>query len=281
MSGLLVAAGPAPPDSWQAGVVALGLALLALSLATAWAGLAKRNPLMQPPARAAALLAVLLDLGVVLYRNLVQAWACPVEDNFDSVLLFVVMLGGLLFYIGPRRSAGVRRGGSAADLVILPLMILMQVVAAIIPLGGFRQFAFAGAWRPIHLGAMLVSLLPLTAAAVAGVMYLWLDRALRRKSDPGAMGAVPSLERLDRLMHHAAGVGFVLLTISIFAGVLLLARQASASWVKLAAAGAAWTMYLVSLSTRLAPRLGGRPVAAMCIAALGLVLLAYVAAHWQ
>lgn len=275
------------PTGWQTLSVLAGLALLLAGLIAAQLAFAKRSQASRWLGLAAVLGAMLTNLAVVLYRNLLARWSCPIEDNFDSLLLFVVMLGGLLFYLGRmgRRpdvdSPPARR--SAVDLILLPLMIAMQLAAASMYFGGFRQFAFAGAWRPIHLGSLLIALLLVTAAAAAAVMFLLLDSALRHKDGGRVIGAVPSLERLDRLMHRASAGALALLAVSVFTGVLIIWQAGGQGLpvVKLLAAALACLVYVAVLSVRLAPRMRGRLTAWLCILGLAMVLLAYVAMHWQ
>jgi ABC-type uncharacterized transport system permease subunit len=255
-------------------------------------GFIRRNPRLRTFGRAAALLGLLADLGLVLDRNIV-AWSCPVEDNFDTALLFAVMLGGVLFYLVMlyRQSApaeGLPRR-SVIDLVLLPLMILMQTAAAAICFGGFHHFQFTGAWRPAHLSAQLIATLLMAAAAVAAVLYLLLNRSLRRKTGDRLLGGAPSLERLEALMRHAVLWGFVLLTLSMIVGLMMLTQAGGKSGLqmglaqkaKLLAAFAAWLVYAGAIATRFAPRFRGKWVAWLCILGFLLLLAAYAAAQME
>ena len=280
------------PTAYQAALVLAAMVVLAAGVALSWAGFLRGNRKLRRIGRAAALVGLLADLGLVLDRNIV-AWACPVEDNFDTALLFAVMLGGVLFYLVMLYRQGAPIAGlsrqSVIDLVLLPLMLLMQAAAAAICLGGFRQFQFTGVWRPAHLSAQLIATLLMAAAAVAAVLYLLLNRSLRRKSGDRMLGGAPSLERLETLMHHAVRWGFVLLTLSMIVGLMMLTQSAGpagsrmglAQRAKLVAAAAAWLVYAGSLATRFAPRFRGRWAAWLNIVGFVLLLAAYVAVQLE
>lgn len=294
---ILTLAATAAPTTGQVLWVLVGLVLLGIGLGLTWSGFSVNDARLRRIGRAAALLGLLVDLAMVLLRSVVWRRNCPIDDNFDSVLLFTVLLGGVLFYLVTTYRRPIRRSGSAPppaapprrsiiDLVLLPLMIVMQLLAASIGVGGFRSFGFTGVWKPMHLGSLFVASVLTAAAAAAGVMYLLGDRALRRKRGAGVLGGLPSLERLEALMQHAVLWAFVLLSLSIVTGVLILVGLPGgpvdvARWVKLYPALGSWVVFAIVLAVRLAPRFRGRSVAWLCILGFALLLSTYVVVQWQ
>ncbi|MDD4890846.1 MAG: cytochrome c biogenesis protein CcsA [Phycisphaerae bacterium] len=282
---------PIAPTPGQLGWVLLALVLLSIGLGMSWAGFVERNPRLRRVGRGLALAGLLIDLALILWRNMVGRRACPIQDNFDSVLLFVVLLGGVLFYLvmiyrrpmlpeaGPRRSV--------IDVVLLPLMIAMQGMAVAIYFGGYRNFKFTDLWQQLHLAFLLTATLLSAAAAVGAIMYLLMNRALRRKKTESLLGGLPSLERLETLMQHAVLWVFILLTLSAVIGMLLRAGvgvtggPVHVSLAKLSLAVASWFVYGVLLAIRFVPRYRGRSVAWLCMFGFGLMLATYVVVQWQ
>lgn len=232
--------------------------------------------------RLLALVAILLDLGLVILRS-VQANTWPIANNFDSVVLFVAMLGGLMFYllvISRGRTGAAGRGQRGiTDLILLPLMLLFQVFATAVYFG-FRQFTFGDVWHFLHLASLIMGTLLFAAAAVCGVMYMLGDRALRRKRTDGVLTGLPSLERLERLIQHTVLLGFPLLTFGIVVGGLMAfeGRGRGVNWLawpnvlKIVVGMAAWAVFAVVLHVRFVPRFRGRSAAWFSVA--GFVLLA-------
>ncbi len=171
--------------------------------------------------------------------------------------------------------------------MLLPLVLLAQAVGLVLAwpgLGGFRQFASAGVWHPIHLASLIVGTLFLAAAAVAAVMYLLLDRSLRVKR-PGRLPlGLPSLERLEELLLHGVLAGFVLLTAGMVTGAAIAlgasGPNGGAPPAKVWFAFVAWLVLLVALNLRFFPRLRGRRVAWLVVCGFVLLLVTYAAAQW-
>ena len=77
--------------------------------------------------------------------------------------------------------------------------------------------------RP-RLGRVLSRLQRCLWIALAGLLavgYLIQDRNLKRRAFGGLTSRLPALEAMDRLMSIQVGVAFLMLTVSIVLGVLL------------------------------------------------------------
>jgi len=256
-------------------------------------GFVRSNAAHRLAGRLLIAIGIVINLGQVIYRNLTASQLyCPIEDNYDSVLLFVVMLGGVLFYLillgrrpGQAAAANLAPRRPVIDLILLPLMVAFQVIGVILYFEGFRHFGFTGVWRRVHLASLLLACLFAAVSAVAGAGYLLLNRSLRRKAPQGMFGNLPSLERLERLIGHAVTWSFILLTIAVISGIGTLVALGLhtdlARWAKLYPAFGAWIVYGIVVAVRFAPRFRGRPVAWLCILGFGLLMSTYLIVQWQ
>ncbi len=267
-------------------VLAAGL-LTAVALGLLIADRRAGHPALRRLGRVASLAVVALDLALVVYRSLTarpQYW--PIKNNFDSVVLFSAMLGGLMFYLlvigrqrrGSADAAQKSPARSMVDVLLLPLMLLCHVAAVAFYFEGFRQFKFEDIWHRMHLASLIVGSLFFAAAAAGGVFYLRADRALRRKQP----GGLPSLERLESLIQHAVLLGFPLLTFGIITGVLMALRgDGHREWfvwpgiAKTVVAFGAWLIFAVVLHVRFVPRFRGRRAAWFSVAGFVLLVATY------
>ncbi|MCG3179585.1 MAG: hypothetical protein BIFFINMI_01923 [Phycisphaerae bacterium] len=239
-------------------------------------------------------LGLLATLGLIYYRDILTAGepVCPIQNNYDSAVLFAAMTGGLLFYmltVLRRRRSGAPRARSAVDLILLPLMIAATGYAILINLHivPFRVYSQIGQgmWLPIHLASLVIGSLMLVYAAVAGAMYLLVDSALRRKRPSRLADALPSLERLETSMHHGVLWGFWLLTLAVVSGAFLGVNKMRFTFAELLVSPkvwvgtAAWALYALVLNVRMIPRFRGRRAAWFAIAGFGLIVLAYIIAQ--
>ncbi|MEL6349623.1 MAG: cytochrome c biogenesis protein CcsA, partial [Myxococcota bacterium] len=84
------------------------------------------------------------------------------------------------------------------------------------------------AWSWAHLAGVYAGTAAAVIAAAFGVAYLWAERAARHgAASPRSLG-LGSLERLERWVGEAATLGFVLLTIGLVSGVVILSQTPGA-----------------------------------------------------
>jgi ABC-type uncharacterized transport system permease subunit len=270
---------PTTPDTlWLAFTAALSASAIALRLVA----LDRRIDVMRRLSRLLTAVSLLACIGLIVVRDLLIARPiCPIENNFDSAILFAALIGGLSFYM----LAVSRRGrASSADLLFVPVMLGSLCYGLLIGVGvlPFRAYASGGMWRPVHLGMLVLGSLALIYAAVVGLMYLLVDRALRSKARGRLTSALPSLERLEANMRHGVLLGFWLLTIGMLAGLFLVINEPVFTFDKLLSslkfwiATAAWLVYALVLNVQVIPQFRGRRAAWFSIAGFVLVAATYV-----
>ena len=131
----------------------------------------------------------------------------------------------------------------------------------------------------MHLAGVYLGTLGCAVAAVAGAMYLFVERQLKAKRNPRGLLRLASLERLERLIVQSATLGFALLTLGLVSGVVILwDRHDLAGWwasPKVLLATAAWAVYALVMNVRIATMFRGRRAAWLAIGGLVLLLGVY------
>lgn len=226
-------------------------------------------------------LVALLCLGGFVYRVAIvhKAWV-PVQAHVDGLLLIGLLLAPAILYIQSRpRLFGL-------SLFALPLLTLIVAWGVCSTLWTYRPFSldtFAPAWTVFHLSVTYVGLLCCAMGAAGGAMYLFVQGRLKAKAGLGQVNPMASLETLETLIVRAATLGFVLLTLSLISGLVMVTNSAEATslgkawWSspKVWLAASAWVVYAVLINVRSFTTVRGRRAAWLAIAGLVLVLATY------
>ena len=268
------------------------LALVALTLLSATsavvatlalkAALAGRKT--QGRLQAALVLAVALGtLGLLILRwQQVPGWNL-LHAHVDGLLLIVFLLAWVHLYLETRpRLMGVAP-------FVLPLMTLLLSWAVCASAWTYKPFHLDSlwpVWRAVHLGCVYLGTLSAAVAAMAGAAYLVFERRLKHKHLPlagAATGAkVASLEAVEGVIVRAATLGFVLLSVGLVSGGVImngLGRVDLAPWgwlsPKVLLAVGAWLAYAVVMNVRFASLFRGRRAAWLAIVGFALLLGVY------
>jgi ABC-type uncharacterized transport system permease subunit len=223
----------------------------------------------------------LLCLGSFIFRVAIvhQAWQ-PVQAHVDGLLLLAVLLGFATVYIQSRPKL------FGLSIFVLPLLTLILGWGVCATLWTYRAFdldTFTPAWAVFHLTATYLGLLGCAIGAAAGAMYLFVQGRLKSKAGMGQVNPMASLETLETLIIRAATLGFVLLTLSLVSGFVMVTQSdavtslGKAWWSspKVWLAAAAWVVYAVLINVRSFSTVRGRRAAWLAIAGLVLVLATY------
>ena len=265
------------------------LILLTLLALAAWAlSLRSLVPAAAPPAGAATasqalptaqalVLAITLGAAALfLYRWLAEhgSWQ-PVSAHVDGLLLIAALIGALVLYVQARPGV---TGFAAFALPVLALMLAWAICAAQFTYRPFNLSTLHPLWQVLHLAAVYTGTALAAVAAMAGAMYLYLQRRLKRKHPPAA--PLASLEAVETLIVRTATLGFALLTLGLVAGAVILADEpadlASPAYaVKLTLAGLAWLAYALVMNVRHTSSFRGSRAAWLAIAGLVLLLAIY------
>ncbi|MEM6394361.1 MAG: cytochrome c biogenesis protein CcsA [Planctomycetota bacterium] len=229
-------------------------------------------------------LCVLGAVVVVGGRWAERGWGgLPIGAHVDGLLVLAALLGLSVLYLQNRA----RMGGLAAfGLPMLAFVLLWAVCASAWTYHPFALDTLGGVWRGVHLVGVYGGTLGAVGAAGAGAMYLYVQHRLKDRS-PGSLRGVrglASLESLETLIVRASGLGFVLLTLGLVTGVLViyesdrvLAVLGDPWWgsPKVWLATGAWAVYAVLMNVRWTGELRGRRAAWLAIAGLVLLLGVY------
>lgn len=262
------------------------LALLtALSLAAFGATAARlRRPEAPQAVRYARLSATLVALvgaaaaGLFVYRWLGPngRWQ-PLAAHVDGLLLIAALFAGAIVFIQARpRLVGL----SGFALPLLTLILAWGICASAWTYHPFDLQTLHPVWLAVHLTGVYLGTLSSALSAVAGGMYLFVQGRLKHKLTLGAPGGFASLETLEMLIVRSATLGFVLLTLGLASGVVILTADGSGviggymPW-KIGLAAAAWLVYAVLMNVRYATAFRGRRAAWLSIAGLVLLLATY------
>lgn len=260
----------------------IALTLLALAAcALAWRRLWHPRP--HPTASGAqhglVALIALGSAGVFLVRwiALHGQWK-PVAAHVDGLALIGALLAGAILYIQSRPRLF---GLSAFALPLLVLILAWGICAAAWTYQPFDLDTLDPIWQSVHLVGVYLGTASAAIAAITGGMFLYVQSRLKHKQALRSFGRLASLEALESLIVRTATLGFVLLTLGLLAGLVLLgerAAPATPAWaygIKIALAGAAWLAFAVVMNVRYASRFRGARAAWLAIAGLVLLLVTY------
>ncbi len=194
----------------------------------------------------------------------------PVTNFQESLSAFGLALAVIFIVMNWR----LRRAVIGA--FVAPLIAVMLVSALMVPPeGGAIPEALRSVWLPIHISMAFLGDAALAVAAAAGVLYILLERKMKRKEFGGLFGRMPSLETLDSLSFNLVRFGFVLLTLAILTGTLWAGQQWSAyfSWEpRQTSAMVVWVLFAGLIFSRWLVGWRGRRAAIITIVGFGLMI---------
>lgn len=216
--------------------------------------------------------AFICQIGFLSVRGEMRA-ACPLTDR-GEILAFLAW-SMTLFYllVGPTYRI------SLLGVFTAPVVVIFQT-AALIPgtlTANPGRLAGGNAWHETHSAMSVLAYGALALAAVAGVMFLVLDRQLKEHHfKSGLFRNLPPVRELLVSLERLLWLGSGLLTIGIVAGFLMPRPQSV--WPHLVAAVAVWVGYGVLLGVKQVRGLTGRrfSLSAVVLFVLSLVVFAFV-----
>ncbi len=220
----------------------------------------------------------LTTLGLFIRFWLAEGGWQPVTSHRDGLLLMSFMLAGTIFFIQNRaRLVGL----SAFALPVLTFVLGWAICSSAWTYHPFDLPTLHPVWRGIHLAGVYLGTACCGVAAMAGGMYLYVQARLKRKHNLGGMGLLASLEALENIIIRAAILGFVLLTLGLASGVVVISEDStslpSGWWFtpKIVLSTLAWLVYALLMNVRYAIGFRGRRAAWLSIIGLALLLATY------
>lgn len=128
-----------------------------------------------------------------------------------------------------------------------------------------------------HIVTIYLSYIAFLASAAAAVLYLIQNSALKNKQTVIIFSWLPDLSFLDKLNYRSIGLGFPILTFSIFCSFLWSKNVYGIYWwgydSRQLCFIVLWLVYAVILHMRLSANMRGRKVAFLSIFAFFVVIL--------
>lgn len=218
--------------------------------------------------------------GLFAYRWLIVhgRWQ-PLAAHLDGLLLMSVLFAAVILLIQSRPRLF---GLSAFALPMLALILAWAVCAAAWTYKPFQLDTLHPVWQGLHLTSVYLGTLGAIVAAIAGGMYLFVQHRLKRKPVLAEGGPpLASLETLETVIIRTATLGFVLLTLGMASGLVIIIESPEATnpgwWhtPKVLFAIAAWAVFAVVMNVKHSTRFRGARAAWLSIVGLVLLLTVY------
>lgn len=207
----------------------------------------------------------------IVHLSIAQGFL-PMATAFDALSLFawlVVAIFTALQFRDPNPVLGAMAAPIAAVLMLTASTFSYQITQPIVPV--LRSW-----WLPIHVSFALAGNAVFTIMAMAGAMYIFQERLIKRKKIGRFHRILPSLETLDTLNRRALPIGFFFLTLGIISGALWASSAWGSYWnwdPKETWSLITWFAYAAMVHQRLA--LGWRGKKAAMLALVGFVLVMF------
>lgn len=250
----------------------LALAVYGLGILLTLPSLVRRRPSLGPAALASVGLGLLLH-ATALVTAAAASRRLPVTD-VRSALSFFAFLVTLAFFL-----AYLRYRIAALGLFMLPLVFVLTLISALVPVAPFSSAAFRSGWLGLHIATIFLGYTGFFLTFVAAVMYLIQERELKSKRPQAFYYRLPSLEVLDELYYRSLVFGLPFLSLGILTGFVWASRAWTGPWEldpKILASLITWLIYLVLFSTRLSGSWRGRRAAYIAILGFGAVMVTFL-----
>jgi ABC-type uncharacterized transport system permease subunit len=219
-------------------------------------------------------LALAAAVHAVAFASLHRADPTPPLTDLPSAVSLMAWIGNLVLLILMWR---LRIIGMAA--VVGPVSFLAVFYAALRLPHAAEPMLGSGSWPHAHvvLGSAGVAIMGL--AGISGAFFLIEHRRMKQKRPISTGLKLPSLEALDRINVASLAVGFALLTLGVFTGVLWIREAVGELWRGSAHeywTMVAWGIYAGLVAARFVGKQGARQAAASAVAGSAFLLFAVV-----
>ena len=198
------------------------------------------------------------QMGFLYFRGQARG-ACPLVGISEIMAFLSWSLTLFYLAVGPTYRV------SLLGVFTAPLVTIFQILALLPGVWDPNPVRAAATdpWRETHAAMSVLSYGALALAAVAGVMFLVLDRQLKdHHLQSGLFRNLPPVRELLKSMVRLLWMGVMLLSIGVVAG-FIMPRQGGTA--HLLAACAVWIGYALLLSVRQVRGLTGRRTAMVAV----------------
>ena len=211
---------------------------------------------------------------LALVIRYIAAGYTPITNLHESLSFFALCMAG--FFIFLRRVYRVEILGS----VFLPVLSIMLIWAFTFP-AEIRPLppVLRSFWLPIHTAFAFIGNAIFFTGFLVSIVYLILERRIKRKKIDVISGRFPSLETLDRINYKCMSYGFPFLTLGIITGSLWAELAWGSYWnwdPKETWSLITWIVYAILIHNRLAIGWRGRKTAYLMIAGFVSVVITFL-----
>jgi ABC-type uncharacterized transport system permease subunit len=202
-----------------------------------------------------------------------QRAACPLADRGEILVFLSWSLTLFYLLVGPTYRISLLGVFTAPVVVVFQTIALLPDVLSENP----QKVSGSNPWHEIHSATSVLAYGALALAAVAGVMFLVLDRQLKEQHlTSGLFRNLPPVRELLVSLMRLLWIGGALLSIGIIAG-FLMPHHPSATGHLLAAL-AMWTAYAILIGIKSLRGLTGRRLSlgALALFVLSLGVFAFI-----
>ena len=216
--------------------------------------------------------AMLCQIGYLMVRGEMRG-ACPLRGVGEISVYLAWALTLFYLLVGPVYRI------SLLGVFTAPVVVMFQGFA-LLPgrlAGQPQKILNTSPWGETHSAMSVLSYGALALAAVAGVMFLVLDRQLKEHHlKSGLFRNLPPVRELLVSLERLLGIGMVLLTIGLVAGFLM--PHGKGATAHLVAALVVWLSYLALIAVKRVRGMTGRRFALSAVAlfVLSLGVFAFV-----
>ncbi len=214
-----------------------------------------------------------VHLVALVLRYFVAGYT-PITSLHESLSFFALCMAG--FFIFLRRVYKIELLGAVfAPVLVLMLIGALAAPAAIRPLPPvLRSY-----WLPVHTTFAFIGNAVFFSGFLVSIVYLFIERGIKKKRIRDVSGRFPSLEVLDRINYKCMSYGFPFLTIGIITGAIWAEMAWGSYWSwdpKETWSLITWIMYAILIHNRLAIGWRGRKTAYMMIAGFVSVVVTFI-----
>ena len=225
----------------------------------------------------------LMVVGIVILSGVMVArgvgfTSVPAFNRFDAMTSYALAISiayGLW-------SAYRYTPGIAGILIPYATLLLLCGISALRVEAGVPA-PLQGLGMVVHVAAAYAAFGIFSLASISAVIYLMQDSNLKNKRFGVVWSRLPSLGTLDHIMSRLVGVAFLLLTVSIVTGVVLIHKMGGGDeWVrdpKVLATVILWILLAVFVHLRASSNRHGRGIALVAVFGLGCLLFAFLGVH--
>lgn len=195
--------------------------------------------------------AFLAQLGFLSIRGDARA-ACPLIGTGEILVFLAWSLTLFYLVVGPTYRLSLLGVFSAPVIVVFQAVALIPGMLDPDP----QAVTSSGPWSETHSAMSVLGYGALALAAVAGVMFLVLDRQLKEHHlNSGLFRNLPPVRELLISMQRLLWLGMAMLTVGVVAGIMM---PHTGGMAHLIAAIAVWFAYLVLIVIKQARGMTGR-----------------------